>query len=49
MDLILDTRSPIPLMPKNRRKKLQPQKITPTPKNEDFVDLNNNEVKINGT
>ena len=49
MDVILDTGSPISLMPENRRDELKLKNIRPPPENREFVDLNNNEVKINGT
>ncbi len=49
MDVILDTGSPISLMPENRRNELKPIKIRPPPENREFFELNSKEVKINGT
>ena len=43
---ILDTGSPITILPRKYRKRIKPERNVPTPTDRKFVDLNGNEVKI---
>ncbi len=46
--VILDTGSPISIIPKSMREWIQPKTIRKPPKHRQFVDLNDNEVSVTG-